>query len=158
MTAFVTPPVATAGQVLLADDWNDVRGDMLHLTEVQDWAPTVSQPGTITRTVTYGKYWVAGKRVWAECFLTISGTGTAGSAMKVSLPINASSASGLCIGSATFVDASDSFRFRAGVVIADTASTAAIALDNQTNYLGALPSLALAASDQLRFSIFYESV
>lgn len=155
MTVWSTPTTVNAGDVLLADQWNDeVKDNLTHLTEWQDWSPTLTQGVTVSRTITYGRWCRANTRVWAQCFLTCSSSGTSGQVITVSLPLAASNGDGMACGSGFVLDGTT---FYVGCARLRTTTTADIIAHAQTNVLGAAPSMQLTTNDQVHFTIFYEA-
>jgi hypothetical protein len=53
------------------------------------WTPTVTQAGSITKTVTYARYIKLGRLVIAQAYLAITGAGSSATAVTVSLPVTA---------------------------------------------------------------------
>ncbi len=153
MTAYTTPITVIAGQLSAPADWNTyVRDDMTHLTEIQNWTPTVVQGVTVTKTVTYGRYWMAGKRVWAECYLAITSSGTAATSVTVSLPVTAATSTNLLIGNGLFYDASATTLTPLYPTITSTA-VASFLLSGVSSFL----TTQMASGDQLRLALFYEA-
>jgi hypothetical protein len=155
MTLYTTPITAVAGAPLMPDDWNEgVRDNMAHLTEVQAWSPTVSQSGTVSRTLGYGRYWRSGKRVWAECLLTMTGSGGAATTITISLPVTAAvTGSGLIVcGSGYFFDASGG-SFAVIIPLLNTTTTVVFRRDGDT----AAVTTQLATSDVISLALFYEA-
>lgn len=63
------------------------------------WAtPTITQSGTVTATLSYSKYRRTGRWIDAQCFLTVTGTGTSTNRIEVALPVAAASSLGLIVG------------------------------------------------------------
>jgi hypothetical protein len=118
------------------------------------YTPTVAQNGARTITVNYAKYLQIGKMLTVQVECTITNTGTAGSVISCSLPITASSASGnRTYGSFSFLDAGNTF-YVGSVVI--QGANAQFLVDNNGNYLGALPNFAVANNDVIAFTMIYE--
>lgn len=69
------------------------------------WTPTVTQSGTVTKTVTYGAYSRVGRRIHASCLLAITGSGTASNLITLSLPTGATN-DGVVLGTGYINDAS----------------------------------------------------
>lgn len=61
----------------------------------QTWTPTVSQPGSIAKTVNWGWYQRQGGLYRADCKLSITGSGTGGNAITVSTPFTHVDAGGI---------------------------------------------------------------
>lgn len=143
--------VGTDGQRLVADSaqtlgvkWAsdttntvaDAAGDMLigtadnviaklattGLTGATSYTPTLTQSGTVTKTVDYAKYIQIGKLTVCWWRLTVTGTGSAGNGIVIGTPVTAATSRG-AFGAFHFLDTSGSLRF---VGIADLASTTTI--------------------------------
>ena len=162
MTSFSTPTTFTAGQTLTAASLNQqIRDNMLHVTEVQNWTPTLTQSGTVTKTVSRARYWAADKRVHAECLLAVTGSGTGANAILIGVPVNFAAATPTftCVGSGYVHDNSGGVTYT-GVVLANTTSTVQIRVSGTGAGLGgaAAPhNLALASGDLVSICIDYES-
>jgi hypothetical protein len=118
------------------------------------YTPTVAQNGARTITVNYAKYLQIGKMLTVQVECTITNTGTSGNVVSCTLPIAAVSASGnRSYGSFIFLDAGNVFY--AGSVVIQGAN-AQFLVDNYGNYLGALPTFAVANNDVLSFTMTYE--
>lgn len=78
----------TAGSSIDAT-WGNAVADQLNLIGMtwQDWTPVVTQPGTITQSGTVARYIQIGDLVVAMAYIDISGTGTSGNFVRVSLPV-----------------------------------------------------------------------
>jgi hypothetical protein len=123
----------------------------------ESYTPTVSQPGAITFTTSYSKYCQVQKTVVVENFLSITGTGTGGNAIRVSLPI-AATLSGACYGSAFFYDASANNCYN--LTVLHGAATDVVFFYNlvgASSNFGSAPNIPLGNGDQIRFSIVYEA-
>jgi hypothetical protein len=63
------------------------------LTEVEaawtTWTPTLTQDTTVTKTVTLARYVQVGKTVHFVCVLAVTGTGSAGDEITITLPVTA---------------------------------------------------------------------
>lgn len=63
------------------------------------WAtPTITQSGTVTATSSFARYRRFGRWIDAQCFLTVTGTGTSSNRVEILLPVAASSSLGLIVG------------------------------------------------------------
>ncbi len=167
--AWVTPPTGTAGTVLTAATWNQVRDDLKALLPLDalawtSYTPTLTQTGTVTKTVTYAKYTRFGNCVICQIYLTVTGTGTANSTVTISLPVTAASSNTMIIGSGEIVDTS-AVQNIPGVVTIVTSTTVAFIDTTQASgafrlgQTGTAFSAALTASggaDLVSASIMYE--
>jgi hypothetical protein len=123
----------------------------------ESYTPTVSQPGAITFTTSYSKYCQLQKIVIVENFLNITGTGTGGNAIRVTLPI-ASTLSGACYGSAFFYDASANNTYNLTVLHGSATDVVFFYnLVGASSNFGTAPNIPLGNNDQIRFSIVYEA-
>lgn len=75
---FVSGQVLTAAELNGAGAW-------------QDYTPTWTQSATITKTVNWARYTQLNKLVIVSIKMTASSAGTASNAIKIGLPVNASS-------------------------------------------------------------------
>lgn len=155
---FADPGDLSTGDVF-PEAWADqVRTNDLALTTWSSWTPTITQSSSVTKTVTSAKYIHAGTYVLYELFLAVTGAGSAGNVITVSLPVNAATSSELPCGQGALLDASvqtyPCLAFLASASTLKMFRTDATA----TNFLGADPSFALASGDSIRLTGFYESV
>ena len=140
--------------VIMANDLNALAGGW------NSYTPQIDQGATtnIAKTVTYARYLQFGKLVIAQGSVTMSAAGTAGSAVRVSLPVTPDATAitaSLPVGSGMVYDASASAAYSSlaahstGALVFSTGST--------VGSVGAAPSFALAASDQIRWAVMYEA-
>ena len=125
------------------------------------YTPTLSQGAStnIAKTVTYAKYAVAGKWVTCQVSLASAGAGTSGAAVTVTLPVAAAFVS-LPVGSGTYLDNGTALY----PVIATLASSTTVTLfradvsdGSGAARVGIDPNIAVAAVDNISFSISYEA-
>jgi hypothetical protein len=125
------------------------------------YTPTLTQSGTVTKTVTYAKYTQNGKTVTVTMAMSVTGAGSAGSSILIGLPVTAAAATGNHgIGTAAVVDNSTSTRYT-GIAQINSTTTFGIAPDSASgapNFLGANPSFALASPDSIVAFLTYEAV
>jgi len=140
----------TTGQVLTAATMNSIGAAW------ESYTPTLTQTGTVTKTVTYAKFCQINKLIVCNVRLDVTGAGTATSAVVIGLPITASQSSNLRIGTSTFFDSSAGITYNAAVQLVSS-TTVSLLADGGPNFVGVLPNVALAASDQLTLSIQYEA-
>lgn len=119
------------------------------------WTPTVSQPSSVTNTNTYSRYVRIGRTIHFVCRLDITGTGTSGSEITVSLPVTAAAGGGLVVGSGIVVD--NGTAFYVGVAVTASGTTMQIATYGNVGYVGANPSFALASGDIVHVYGTYEA-
>ena len=122
------------------------------------WNPTLTQNGSLSVAVFYGRYTQVGTIVHAAVTLFVTGgTGTAGYGVRMSLPVTAAANAPLRIGSGHIYDASTGIRY-----------TGMCELDSTThfrfvgNWSGGLqwgwnPSISTTTNDQYGASITYEA-
>jgi len=117
---------------------------------------TISQSNAVTFTIYYSKYIKLGRLVHWNFAYAITGAGTAGTAITLSLPVSIFTQISV-IGSGWVYDASTNTRY---AFIAEVNSSNSISLvgDWSTGFAwGAVPSLGLANGDQIRGSLTYEA-
>lgn len=123
------------------------------------YTPTVTQSGTVTKTVTYAKYKKVGRTVTVNLLLTMTGSGTASNAIIISLPFAAFNASALVVGTFHLFNNSGPNHFVGAAAFWSTTSVACLT-NNNSHYLGQASSAfssTLASGDQLTLSLTYES-
>ena len=120
-------PTVTAGRVIARTDLDRllVGTDSTYLPiatwdTVSTWTPVVTQSGTVTCTVNRAEYDEHGIFVNVVCALTVTGSGTSGNAITVTLPITAAVSDAYPIGTGTVYDASGTTRYIGLVSIAST--------------------------------------
>lgn len=164
MPSWSTPPTFAAGNTLTAAQLNTyVSDNTTHLYDLfynawATWTPTVTQSGTVSKTVNYGKYLQAGKLVVAIGNFQMTGSGTGNNDIVVTLPVTASTSTEIVIGSGEMLD-SGTFRHGVRPVIV---STTTIKFWDETvavpgNYVGRDPNFALASGDILKVFLVYEA-
>lgn len=135
-------------------DWVDLAA--WSQTGAKTWTPTITQSGTVGATVTEARFVRNGAviRCWAD--LAVSGSGTSGNAIQVTLPAASSSPSGaLIVGAGTIYDTSGAVNYSCAVQLA---SASAVLFKNdasQNGGVGALPAFGLAPGDVIRFTADY---
>jgi hypothetical protein len=121
------------------------------------YTPTITQSGAVAKTVQYAAYSRAGRTISVNFYMTMTGTGLAGNAVTVSLPVTASSAGFGVHGAGVIFDASGPTVY-GGTWVGTSTSVVAFQGDWATsNTWGVQPSIALAANDILRGNIVYEA-
>lgn len=140
---------------------NPVVDQLNATTEWIAYTPTISQGATnnITKTINFSEYCRSGPtgKTITWCFyITITGTGTAGAAMGMTLPVNTLSASNL-IGNGMIYDASATICYLAMYAGSTTSSIICFSDQSTGSGWGANPSIALAVNDQIRGSITYRA-
>lgn len=120
------------------------------------WAPVLAQDSVVTATVTSAGYQMVGKAVFADCQLTVTGTGSATNYVAVSLPVPAA---GTVNGSLVLFDTSAA-TYYTGVLTPESPSSVKAAQSAATGFLGATGSgftAALAAGDTVTLTVVYEA-
>ncbi len=110
----------------------------------------------IGKTVDHARYTQIGKLVFAQAVLTSTGAGSAGNPIMVGIPVAAASAiTRLVIGGGIYFDFSTAAHY---TLTAYIHSTSALRFMHYISggALGASPSITIAASDVLSYSIMYE--
>jgi len=162
--AYVAPSTVTTLQTYTSAAHNIIVNDIIdHETYVApirtgwvDYTPTLAQGAStnIAKTVVYSKYIQTGKLVIWVCRLEITGSGTAGSTLTVTLPVTSAVASTTAVGGAVYFDAS----VQGYVCTAVLESTTTLSLTSNANNggrLGVFPNIAAAVNDQFTFTATY---
>lgn len=124
----------------------------------ESYTPTLTQPGAIGKTVNYAKYAQIQKIVVAVVQVTVTGAGTATSAVEIGLPINASTTTGLRVGTGTIYDASTNTMYNSSMVLAGATNRLWFVGDwSGGNVFGAVPAIGIANGDQISFMVIYEA-
>lgn len=126
--------------------------DALHLLPtVSAWSPAIDQAGNVARTVDHATYQQhPNGTVTAVGKVTITGSGSGGTAFTMSLPVN-SSVTGLTVGTATVV--ANSTRYVCSIRVT-AAGLVNFQVTSNTLSAGASPSFALANGNIIEFVIF----
>lgn len=163
--AWTTPGTATAGEVLTAAFWNtQVRDNMVELAPLfvawSSWTPTISQGVTtnIATTAKSGQYLKVGRLCVLACSANMNGNGTAGSQVTISTPTaitfsNATTRAGVC----HVYDNSTNTRYTGAVEIGAGVVTFVGDWSGGSGW-GVSPNLAVAANDQLDFTLIAQCV
>ena len=142
------PGTWSAGDILTAADLNAIG-------VWTSYTPALEQSGTRSSTVNYAEYCVINKVCFLNVDLTCTTTGSAGNAIRVTLPVNGDgSASGF--GSGQFFDSSGSDVTLLNCLSGTT--NVEFRSDDSSNAFGISPSIALGANDVISFSIIYKTV
>lgn len=154
-TEWVHGPIASNASsfVTAADD----QGDYPPLGAWEAWTPAVTQTVSVTVTVNEARFTRIGRTIIAMFRVTVTGSGTAGGAVEITVPVTAQSAADV-IGAVWIFDTSASTSYDAVAFLSTTGamqflhdgSGAAISW-------GAAPSIGLAAGDQIRAILTYEA-
>lgn len=127
------------------------------IAEWTSYTPTVTQSGSVTKTVTYAKYRTFGGTTEVIVYLSLTGSGTTNNAITVSLPTTCVTSTTLSVGSGFYLD-SGTATYPIGVLIASTTTVNFLRQDTQPgNSFGQDPNFAAASGDVLRFHCVYEN-
>jgi hypothetical protein len=160
-------PTGTAGQFIYETDTGRVMVyngstwmEFGRTSGGQTWTPQIDQGATtnITKTITTARFVQVGNVCYVWCTLALTGAGTAGSAVTVTLPVTpASYNANDSMGSGHIVDASAgansanvSVWYSGGAAVYFQIDSTAAAGRWGTN-----PSIALASGDGIRFTAQY---
>jgi hypothetical protein len=122
------------------------------------YTPSLTQSGTVTKTVTYAKYTQFGNSVKCRVLLSVTGGGTGSNAIIIGLPVTATLGSFSSAGAGYVFDSSAGLNY--GGVVQLVSTTTAQLLPTATNGSGALGvvgfTAALASGDTIHFEFEYE--
>lgn len=120
-----------------------------------DWTPQVDQgvSTNISKTINYARYRRDGSRFKADFDLSMTGAGTAGSTITVSIPFDFATTAGGAKGAGQVYDASANQRYVCCIERGGTSKVGFAADGAYNNQVGATPSFAIASGDVLRASI-----
>lgn len=162
--AWTSPRTWVAGELVTAALLNAHLRDNLNAVVPNgpdgwsSYTPTLTQSGAVTKTVTYAKYMKVGRLVVANVLLAVTGAGTAGVKIQVSLPVTpAFSASNAVMGSFWLVDASASTNYSGAAVVEPGALVIGIPNAAAAGLGQASMTAALASGDTVGMSVSYES-
>ena len=157
--AWTTPGTATAGNVLTAAFWNENVRDNLNAafpvnTSLTSYTPTLAQGAStnIAKAVAHAKYMVVGKVMYLWVRLFSTSTGSAGSAITVSLPAGYTADNGDgYVGSGVFGD-SGVGDYTCLVYVQTTTTLALLAMTTTNgNRVGVTPAITVANNDGVSF-------
>ena len=125
----------------------------------QSWTPAITQGVAVTSTIQEATYKISNSNEVTAVFkITATSAGTGGSAVSVSLPINAAwSADYSSIGNGLIYDSNLTNGYMCSVVLRATSAISFASQNgaNLTNYFGAQPNIALANGDIISATITY---
>lgn len=124
-----------------------------------DYTPTVTQSGTVAKSVNYARYTKVGRTVTVNAMVVMSGSGSANQVITVSLPVVAASDFEVVIGTFRLYNSSGPNNFVGGCIVWSTTTVAGLTNNNQ-HALGQASSAfasALAAGDIISISLTYEA-
>lgn len=119
------------------------------------WTPTVTQSGTVTCTVNTATYFEFGSLVVAWFMLTVTGSGTVGNNVSVSLPVTSATSTSQPVGPGYVDDASGPLKYAGSWVLGSTTTVLLDVHAGATGTFGTSPAIALAASDVIRGQLIY---
>jgi hypothetical protein len=124
----------------------------------ETWTPTVTQSATVTCTNTLSRYGRIQKTVFVTTYQTVTGAGTAGSNVILTVPVNFQSNSGQMVGFGWVYDASTTTIYNVMVYAASTSTVVLMYTPNATGGgFGSNPAVTLAVNDQIRITLIYEA-
>jgi hypothetical protein len=131
------------------------------VTTLGTWAsftPTISQGASsdVAKTVDYSRYLRHGRMITWSFFMTLSASGTAGSAVEVTLPLAATSTQSI-VGSGRVFDTSTSTSYSGTLLGSATTKVRLFGDWSGTGAWGSTPNLAIASGDVISGAITYES-
>lgn len=159
--AWVTPTTVSTGDVLTASRYNaDVQANLTELAPFfsawTSWTPVVTQGGTVTVTNNDSKYVKVGRLVIGRLYVTVTGSGSGGTAVTITLPV-AQPAALPVVGAGWIYDANPGTRYNFTMETPTTTTFAMTGDWSGNTTWGASPNLALAAADQIRCMFAYEA-
>lgn len=123
--------------------------------------PVITQPGTITRTVTSSEYTKIGRNVKGQMVLSVTGAGTANNAITVSMPFTARYGASNAMGTGYLYYAAGNTRVGFLVIAATTTtfrfSQTADTVNPLLGQTGSSFAIGLAAGDAIVFNYDYEA-
>ncbi len=164
--AWVTPPTGTAGTVLTAATWNQVRDDLKALLPLDalaytSYTPTLTQSATVNKTINYAKYTRIANTIIGKFNVSCSSAGTASNAVIVGMPVTASSvlSTNDLYGVGFIYDSSATLKYRAMVQFQSTTAIRFLTLHSTTdNLLGVVDfTAALNTGDIVVGAFAYEA-
>lgn len=123
------------------------------------YTPTLTQSGTVTKTVTVARYLQIGKLVIVYVRLDVTGAGTTNNTITVSTPATGVSTGYIC-GSGEVIDASGATVTYPAMVYTNTTTTFSFGRTDQSAFvsrIGVDPNFALASGDVITFTATYEA-
>lgn len=163
--AYSAPRTWVTGELVTAAYMNqEVRDNLnaqfpLAAVAWSSYTPTLTQSVTVTATVTYAKYMQIGKIINVNVLLTVTGAGTLGADIFVTLPVTAAASfSNLtAVGAGRVFDTSASLNY-VGTAVSNTTARIGIVPNAGNGYLGSTSfTAALAAGDTVSFCATYEA-
>lgn len=168
LTSATRPADPYRGQLIFETDTNSLVGrdtsdawqTIVPFGAWVSYTPTLTQPGAVTKTVTYAKYNRIGRMITAMGTLAVTGTGTAANSVEIGLPVAAAAPATIPLGVGWVSDVSATLLYRGIARIGSTASTMFLYASNSTatTALGVDAfTAALAVGDLVTFNVSYEA-
>lgn len=150
-------PTTSSYEQFIGDAFTEALALKTNLSEFTyaTYTPTIAQSGTRTTSGITARYIQVGRFVHAQGDLTITQAGSSGSAITMTLPVDA--ANGNMWGLVMYNDAGTAL-YQAHVLSVN-ASTCQFYETNTTNGnpIGVTPAIATANGDTIRWNLMYES-
>jgi len=141
----------SSGDVLTAADLNAIG-------TWTTYAPVLEQVVTFGLTVSSTRYARLNEIVFYQGHIRVSsGTGSAGNALELSLPLSYGAPGNGVIGNAWIFDSGSSTAYHAAAFYIGSDKVSFIGDWSGGNSFGAQPSIAVGFNDQVRFSIVYQT-
>lgn len=124
------------------------------------WVPSVTQSVAVTTTVLTARYIKIGRIVHTYVRLNVTGAGTAGQPVFITLPVPgfAHGGNGIPVGSGWIYDSSTTTMYAGSYNIQGAGTTVDLVTDATAgNDWGVVPSIGLANADQISFHLTYEA-
>lgn len=129
------------------------------LTTWTSYTPSLVQAGSVSKTVTYARYFKLGRLVVGQVLLAVTGSGSSATTITVSLPVTAAQAGNISAGVGSVYDATGPTTYP-GRVLLNTTGTMALSGSDVTSggYLGSTGfTAALASGDSVDMIFAYEA-
>lgn len=122
------------------------------------FTPTLTQTGTVTNTITYARYQKLGRVITANCQLAVTGSGSGGVKVQITLPVSPAFSTNQIVGSFWLVDQSAATNY-SGIALSESGGPVIGIPNSVAAGLGqASFTAALASGDTVGYAITYESL
>jgi hypothetical protein len=123
------------------------------------WTPLITQSGNVSRTATRAVYGRWGRLIVFQAYMSVTGTGSAGFTISVSLPVTAASGLAIPIGDGFLFDASSGnyYGFHTRIATTTTVDLQGDGIGADLALGGATFTAALASGDVISISGIYEA-
>lgn len=124
------------------------------------WTPTITQAGSISKTMFYGRYIKLGRIVICQAIMSITGSGSSATAITVSVPVTAAYGGNLPCGSGFFYEATGNVSYPLTTLLKTTGTFGFYTTTNSISQLGETGSasnVALASGDSINLFATYEA-